>query len=673
MTAWCFRFVTLLLALAAAPSLAQTTHIQPRLVAESSAPRRGTMVALAIDMKTENGWHGYWSNPGEAGFAPRLKWTLPAGVSIGDPAYPVPQTLTIASLMNYVFEADHALILPLKIPAAMTTGAPIAIHLDAEWLACTDQVCVPETGSFDLVLKAGDGARDNGALFDAWMAKLPKPLGGTATFEATSDRIRLAIPFPATAQLGDPHFFPLGAGMIVDAAPQSFSRNGDMLIVSLARSKESLVPVRGIFALGNGTGLSIDAKPGPVPPDGKPLGNAAAMPQWRVILLALGGAILGGLILNIMPCVFPIVSLKALGLARAGGDERAAKGEALAYAGGVILTCLALGGVILAVRAGGGQLGWAFQLQDQRMVFLLLALATVITLNLAGLYELRALGAGQTLAEKPGTSGAFWTGVLAAFVATPCTGPFMAAALGAALILPVPAALAVFAGLGLGLALPFLAVGFVPGLRRLLPKPGAWMIRFQRALAVPMALTVVALLWLVDRQSGPAGFQFALLTVAGLAAIAWLTGRSQKVVPSRSALSLLAILLIGGVALIKAEAISASTPAAAAIPFSEKRLAALRAEGRPVFVYFTADWCLTCKVNEKTALESAAVRDAFREAGVAVLVGDWTNGDAAITRVLNANGVNGVPLYLYYTPGKSEPERLPQVLTPATLTALTSA
>jgi thiol:disulfide interchange protein/DsbC/DsbD-like thiol-disulfide interchange protein len=673
MSAWCFRVVTMLAALVAWPASAQVTHIQPRLIAESSAPAAGSTVSVAVDMRTEKGWHGYWSNPGEAGLPPRLRWTLPKGVVAGAPAFPVPQTLTVAGLMNYVFESDHALIVPVVIPSGLTKGTALPVHLDAEWLACTDEVCVPEKGSFDLKLTVGDGTRDAAAKFDAFRQKLPKPLGSEAIFERSAGRLRIAIPFPADAAIAEPHFFPAVSDILTDAATQSYSRVGDALVLSVSAPGGADTPVAGVLAIGDGRGLTISAKPGPVPLDGKPLGNAAAPNIASTILLALGSAVLGGLILNIMPCVFPIVSLKALSLARAGGDERAAKREALAYAAGVIATCIVLGGIILGVRAGGSQLGWAFQLQDQRIVFVLLVIATAITLNLAGIFELRGLGGGQALVDRGGTQGAFWTGVLAAFVATPCTGPVMAAALGAALVLPLAAALAVFAGLGLGLALPFLLIGFVPALRRLMPRPGPWMVRFQRALAIPMALTVIALLWLIDRQSGATGFQFALLAVAAIAALAIFTGRGQTLTRAKAMPAILAVMLVGGVTLIKTDIVSAGSPAIAAMPFTESRLAALRVEGKPVFVYFTADWCLTCKVNEKTALETDAVRDAFRKAGVVVLEADWTDGNAAITRVLNSHGASGVPLYLSYAPGASEPKQLPQVLTPGTLTALTSA
>jgi thiol:disulfide interchange protein/DsbC/DsbD-like thiol-disulfide interchange protein len=672
MVLWCFRVVTALVLLIAMPVRAQT-HIQPRLIAESSSPAAGSTATIALDMRTQKGWHGYWSNPGEAGFAPRLKWTLPPGVSIGAPAYAVPRTLLVAGLMNYVFEADHALLFDLKLSSDIKEGQAVPISVQVEWLACTDEVCVPESGRLAIELTAGGGTLDQQPLFDMLRSRLPKPLGSTATYARTAGQLRLAIPFPAGAAIGTPHFFPATPGLIVDAAPQTFGRSGDKLILSVAAPNKASGAVAGVLSIGNDRGLTIRATPGAVPSDGTPIGGTRAATGWTAILLAIGGALLGGLILNIMPCVFPIVSLKALSLARAGGDERAARREALAYAAGVILTCIALGALVLGLRAAGTQVGWAFQLQDPRIVFVLLLLATAITLNLAGTFELRAFGGGEALAGKGGVQGSFWTGVLAAFVATPCTGPFMAAALGAALVLPVAAALAVFAGLGLGLALPFLAIGFVPALRRLMPRPGAWMGKFQRFLAIPMALTVVALLWLVYQQQGNGAGDWALVTVAVLGVLAFAMRFRQPARPVAMA-AVLGVMLAGGAVAIKADRMNANAATAdAGVPFSAEKLAALRAGGKPVFVYFTADWCLTCKVNEKSAIETDAARAAFKAAGVTMMVGDWTNGDATITRFLNEHGASGVPLYLYYPKGGGEPQKLPQILTPGLLAALTSA
>jgi DsbC/DsbD-like thiol-disulfide interchange protein/cytochrome c biogenesis protein CcdA len=619
-----YMLMTVLVAVAFASPLTAQTHIKPSLVAESTAPAPGSPVTIALLMQPQPGWHGYWINPGEAGFATRLEWKLPKGLAVSAPRYPVPERLMVAGLMNHVFNGEHALLMSVAVPK-LANGTPLPIKLSADWLACTDKICVPEHGDLSIDLIVGDGAPSRLAQFDGWRAKLPQPLGGAAHFQVDGKRIRIGIPFPASASLAEPWFFAETQDVISYPAPQKVTRKGDLLIVETDTAGPSPAMIEGVLATAPGRGLEISAVPGVVPRGGDPVGdNAAAKSDLWTIVLALGGAILGGLLLNIMPCVFPIISLKALSLARAGGDEGAAKREALAYAAGVILTCVALGGLLLGLRAGGTQVGWAFQLQNPYIIAFLLLLASAITLNLAGVFHLRSFGGGDALAGQGGTAGAFWTGILAAFVATPCTGPFMAAALGAALVLPTVAALSIFAGLGLGLALPFLALGYVPALRNRMPKPGAWMIAFQRILAIPMALTVVALAWLLWREIGPSRS---------------VTGNGVSVV-------------------------------AGDLAFNEAKLDSLTKAGKPVFLYFTADWCLTCKVNEKAAIERVGVSAAFKRAGVTVMVGDWTNGDPAITRFINAKGASGVPLYLFYPKGGGTLQQLPQVLTPDTLIAL---
>jgi thiol:disulfide interchange protein len=664
----------LLTLMLAAPALAQQPRqnaIAVSLVSEARVVAPGQRVALAFVMRPSAGWHGYWQNPGDAGTEARVAWQLPAGAAAGALRYPVPERLIISGLMNYVFEHDYALLTELSVPADAPAGAVLPVRARIDYLACTDQICVPESATVATELRVGAaaGQPENRADFDRYRQALPRPLGSEGRFERAGDRIRIGIPLPAAVAVHDPYLFPAADGALRYAAEQHVSRNGNWLIVETEGAANPIQSLAGVLRIGEGRGLSLAASPGPVPPAGTPVSSREEQERGAgVILLALLGAIAGGLILNIMPCVFPILSLKALSLACAGGDERTARKEALAYTGGAVLTCAALGGLLLALRAGGETVGWAFQLQDSRVILLLLLLVTAIALSLAGLFRLPALEAGGRLASAGGTGGAFWTGALAAFVATPCTGPFMGAALGAALVLPAAAALAVFAGLGLGLALPFLLLGFVPWLRRRLPRPGPWMERFQRILSIPMFLTAAGLAWILSRQTGTEGLLLGLGAALVLALALWWLGRGAR----RSWLPLVpaAVVAAGALLLVPAAAPSvASSGLLGAEPFSEQRLAALRAEGRPVFVYFTADWCITCKVNEGAVLNRSGVADAFRTGNVAVLVGDWTSGDAAIGRFLEGHGRSGVPLYLYYRRG-AQPEVLPQILSVERLAAL---
>ena len=656
-------------------------NITASLVAESPAPAPGSTIDLAFAMTPKSGWHGYWQNPGDAGLGMTLTWDLPQGVRAGALRYPVPETLIIAGLMNYVFEGKYAPLVALTLDPSLTPGTRLPIAVKADWLACTDEICVPESATLTTSLTVGNGAisKADRARFDGWRQRLPAPLGSTATYEVTGKTIRIAIPYPAGGAVDAPYFFPGTDPAIAYRAPQTFFRDGDRLIVQTEASAPLAGPLTGVLRIGEHLGLELVAQAGTVAPGGVRIDTAAAdEPAGDVLALlvtALGGALLGGLLLNIMPCVFPILSLKAISLAKAGGDERAARRDAMAYTAGIVLVCVVLGGLLLALRAGGEQIGWAFQLQDPRIILALLLLVTAIAFNLAGLFEFGSISAGSSLTMKSGAAGSFWTGALAAFVATPCTAPFMAAAMGSALILPVPAALLVFAGLGLGLALPFLAIGFIPALRRSLPKPGVWMVTFRRIMAVPMFLTALALAWLLGQQTGNNGLLWGLAAAMMLALLLWWLGARQAggrsgwlpIVPALAS-------AVAAISLLPADigAASPQSSADATLPtqaFSEAKLAELRAANTPVFAYFTADWCITCKANEAAAIQREATAAAFSQAGVVVLEGDWTRRDAEISRYLEAQGRSGVPLYVWYKPG-SAPVILPQVLTVDTLTAL---
>jgi thiol:disulfide interchange protein len=552
--------------------------------------------------------------------------------------------------------------------------------LQANWLACTDTVCVPEQAKLSLrfpQLAPGDNP------FDTYRAALPPLIDRPATFAIAGNRLRIAIPLPASLDLGQPHVF-MGQDRIAAEARvayadrQAFSRVGDLLVAEVPLKALVLPPnspqaqfaalgeVSGILAFGTeGNGIRFVAAPGDVPTGGEPIAGsepAGEAPLWSLVLAALAG----GLLLNLMPCVFPILSLKAMTLARAGESAAGAKREALAYTAGVMLACLAIGGLLLVLRAGGEQVGWAFQLQEPGVVAALLVLAVLITANFAGVFELPSL----PITRSGGPSSSFATGLLAAFVATPCTGPFMAAALGAALLLPPLAAMLLFAMLGLGLALPFLALGFVPALRSRLPRPGKWMDTFRKVMAVPMGLTALALAWLCWRLGGR---EFALLVLTAALLLVMAAHARKRALTATALGAVLAAGLLAVSAWQTFERPELSEDSLLdPVPFSDAALAEARASGSPVFVWFTADWCVTCKVNESVAIERETTRAAFDEAGVVAMRGDWTVRDEAITRFLTQHGAAGVPLYMWY-PAGSEGEKLPQVLTPALLADLAKA
>jgi DsbC/DsbD-like thiol-disulfide interchange protein/cytochrome c biogenesis protein CcdA len=645
------RRLLVLLILLLAPALAAARGIEPELVAEGPAPAGGE-VELAIHMRPSPGWHGYWLNPGDAGLPMDVAWQLPKGFAAGPLRYPVPTRLTVAGLMNYVFEHDYAVLVRFKVPAE--AAGTIPIRADARWLACTDKVCVPEHGQLSLDLPIGSGT-PNRAQFDAWRRALPQPLAAVGHFAVDGDKLRVAVPIPASVEVRDPYLFPITDRVVDYEAPQSFKRSGDWIVAELSM-KGRPSQFSGVLASAGGRGLEFNAVPGAVPEGGTPLGLG-----WKPVLLAVLGAIAGGILLNLMPCVFPILALKALHVSRAGGEPREVRSDAFAYVAGTVVGTGALGAVLLAIRAAGAEAGWAFQLQDPRTIMLLLLLAVAITANLLGLFELPVLGG------RAQPAGSFGTGALAAFVATPCAGPFLGAALGTALLLPAAGSVAVFAALGLGLGLPFLAVALVPALRRWLPKPGRWMDRLKRFLAIPMAASAAAALWLLYRQAGERALVIGLAVGIGLLFAAFEAGRIQRRGKGGAwggVVAALALCIVG-IGLVPQRS-SSSHAVAGSEAWSEARVAGYVQQRRPMFVYFTADWCLTCKVNEAAAIDRSEVRDAFRKAGVTVLAGDWTNGDPAITRFLESRGRAGVPLYLWYAPGKP-PEELPQVLTPAML------
>ncbi|WP_066647253.1 thioredoxin family protein [Sphingomonas sp. CCH10-B3] len=680
-----FAIVTLIAWLGlATPAMAQAPdpyskgpHIALKLIAESDTPAAGKTVTIAYDATPQPGWHGYWQNPGDAGFPAKLDWKLPAGVTVGTPRYPVPTTLLIAGLMNYVFEQHYTLLIDLNVPAGLAAGTKLPVKLKTQYLVCTEEICQPEAAELSLDLTVGDGTitPDRLAQFDRYRQAIPKPIGMATSYQIDGKQLRIGVPYPAAAPLDQAYFFPATPDRLNYAAPQKVVRDGDRLVITTEVLKADGGPIDGILRIGAQKAVSLSASAGAVPPASGASGQSAGAENGVLVatLIALGGAMLGGLILNIMPCVFPILSLKALSLAKGSVDEKEARREALAYTAGVLTVIMGLGATILALRAGGAAVGWAFQLQSPGTIVVLLMLVVALTLNLAGLFEIPT---PAFVDSASGASGAFATGALAAIIATPCTGPFMGAALGAALVLPTAAAMAVFFGLGFGLAIPFLAIGFVPALRKALPKPGTWMETFRQVLAVPMGLTAIWLAWVLGGEAGVDGITLGLVGALGVAVVLFIVGKRQHQGLSAHWLSLVALVAVTGATAYAIRPVPKGANAASALvaegkaAFSEEKLAEARAKGQPVFAYFTADWCLTCKVNERIAIDTDQVKAAFAKHNVAVMVGDWTDGDPKLGRFIEAHNRAGVPLYLFYKPGAKEPEVLPQVLTPAMLSEL---
>ncbi|MEQ1548830.1 MAG: thioredoxin family protein [Chakrabartia sp.] len=656
-----------------AASTVQAQHFEARLISRTSTVAAGKPLALGLVLIPTKGWHIYWTNPGETGYAPVLDWSLPAGALAGTIRHPMPKLLILGGFASNVHEGETILLQGITMPDALAAGKPLHLSVKLDLLVCSESSCVPDPATLDITIMPGDGAVDPATMSDFARAEQALPTVGAPGAKILFNK-GLATVFLPGVTLGNgdkAHLFSGSDHVLSEGAAQQFKAvDGGLMatIISGDAKLEGAMPLvlRVDTAGGKTRSVSFTAAQ-----SSALQGAAPSVQSGRVLLLSFGAALLGGLLLNLMPCVFPILSLKALSLTRSGGSDREARIEASGYSIGAIGVILALGAILLTLRSGGHALGWAFQLQDMRVVALMLLLVTGIATNMAGLFEVPPMSFNGT--AKSGFYGAVSTGALAAFIATPCTGPFMAGALGAALLLPPLAAMAIFFGLGLGLAAPFLLLGFWKPARKFLPKPGAWMVRLRQILSLPMFATVIGLAWIVGRQGGVNAMALALAAALLLGCSLWWYGLRQHAgkrlwpiaVPVAAAL-LLAVNLGGATVIATASATEEGVEV-----YSAARLASLRSAGKPVFLYMTADWCLSCKVNEATSLSSGAVKSSFGAAGVTVMRGDWTNGDPAITAFLKGQGSAGVPLYLWYQ-GQEAPKEMPQVLTPNMLTALVS-
>lgn len=688
-TAALLAVVALLGTRAALADPVRTDHVEAELVAENTSLQPGGENWVALRIVPEAGWHVYWRNPGDSGLPTSIQWTLPAGITAGAIVWPHPQRETLGNIVNYGYTEQTLLLVPLEIGG--DAGSPVDLKAKAKWLVCKD-LCIPGSAELSLSLPlASTGAVSADErwreAFASARARLPQPapadwkVGFDIVNTAKTKEFTLGIRGVNITSAGNVSFFPYANDLINHSSPSRKANDAKQGLRITRTLNEFFVKapeqVDGVLVLHDGDtdkAWEIHAQPAeiePVPASAAeaeaPVETAPPAADAPALGLVLLFALLGGLILNLMPCVFPVLSIKAISLVESrGATARKQRAHALAYTAGVLLTFAGLAGLLLILRSTGSAIGWGFQLQQPAFVGALAYLFFAMGLSLSGVVEFgtRLMGVGQSLAGSAGYRGSFFTGVLAVAVASPCTAPFMGTALGYALSQPAYVAMAVFLALGFGLALPFLVIGFNPALGRLLPRPGQWMETFKQVMAFPLYLTTLWLLWVLGGLTDRNGMSVALLGCVLIAFALWLWNRSGAFATMLKIVSIAAAVGLLGSPLLKTASGPAATTANAAFePWSEERLAALRAEGRTVFVNFTADWCITCKVNEHGALASAAVRQAFADRNVVWLEGDWTRADPVITKTLTGFGRAGVPLYLVYVNG-GEPAVLPQVLTP---------
>jgi thiol:disulfide interchange protein DsbD len=697
----------------------QTGHLEAELVPETTGVAPGGLAYVAIRQHIIPGWHTYWRNPGDSGEATSAKWTLPSGWSVGDMVWPAPQRLPLGPLMNYGYTGQVLLPVALNVPGDAKVGSTATLKADVTFLVCAD-ICVPEQAKLklDLPVVSGRGAAPPldpkwGAAIDKTLHDAPKPSGLEAAAawvgQGPNRVLKLGVTGDAVkgVDLSHAYFFPFGNKVLDYAAKQSIEKGPDGLTLTLKPAEQAAgaaeVPaLNGVLSLG-AKAYEISARPEPIPAEAGGLGAVTAAPLTGEavaqstkgaatplpppgadlgLVSAVVFAFVGGLILNLMPCVFPVLSMKAASLAAHAHQPGEARSQGLAFLAGVLVTFLALAGLLIAAKAGGQAIGWGFQLQSPAVVGALALVMLLVALNMSGVFEaiLPGQGAGTSLAGQGGLTGSFFTGMLAVVVAAPCTAPFMATALGFALTQPTPSALLVFLALGLGFAAPFVLVSLLPALRRLIPRPGAWMDTFKHLLAFPMYGTAAWLLWVFTLQAGSAALAWILAAAVLVGFCAWLVGRAQASgKPLVSGLSAAVAAVLAVTCLVSgarestpagAQTIDASAPAeatgkeAASEPFTPQRLADLQAQGKPVFVNFTAAWCVTCQVNERLALGSAQVAKALADTGAVYLKADWTNHNGEIAKLLAEHGRAGVPLYLVYSAKGGQPAVLPQLLTP---------
>jgi thiol:disulfide interchange protein len=675
-----------------------TERVRAELLAhapEGVAP--GKPVWLGLQIAHQPQWHTYWKNPGDSGLPTVLDWQLPAGLTAGEIRWPVPRKIPIGHLANYGYEGTVLLPVPLEVGASFP-GTDATVRLKATWLVCK-QECIPEEGEFTLRLPASGSMALHGPVFEAAFSALPEslPPGTGASARVEDGALSLRVDgLPATLRGQRLELFPEVPGVTEPAAEWTQAWEGEAWTARLplsqyrSASPQVLPVVLATGSQGWRAELSVAGAWPPVAtqaavPDalqealrqnaaraGQPPGGVS-IGLWA----ALAGALVGGLILNLMPCVFPILAIKMLSFTARADNLGARRASGLAYSAGVVLSFVALGAGLLALRAAGEQLGWGFQLQSPAVIAGLALLFTLLALNLSGMFEFGALLpsslASREVRHPVGNS--FLSGVLAVAVASPCTAPFMGASLGLAIVLPPAQALAVFATLGLGMALPYLLATWVPAVAGLLPRPGPWMQTFRQLMAFPLFATVAWLVWVLGQQSGIDGAGALLALLVGFSLLVWaltLRGRTRGVLAGFAALALAALAWTVGPTVMEPPPQAAARADGSWEPWSESRVRELVAAGRPVFVDFTAAWCITCQYNKQTTLADAGLLAEMRERRVALLRADWTRRDPAITEALQSLGRSGVPVYAVYQ-GDGPPRVLSEILSVAEVRAAIAA
>lgn len=694
----------------AASAVVTTPHVRAELIAHApQGIEPGQPLWLGLQITHQPEWHTYWKNPGDSGLPIEMAWTLPAGLDAGEIAWPLPKKIPIGTLANYGYEGTVLLPVPVTVastfaPKALSNDATVRLH--ATWLVCRKE-CIPEEGDFTLTIPARSTTALHGAAFDAALAAQPRPVAGQdSQARIEGGTLQLSVQGLPEALRGKTlEMFPETPEVIENAAAWTQAWKGAVWTAEVplsAQRSNSPDPMPVVLAA-DGQGYRAELKvlgawptvaaAATVSPalEAALKANAAAAPPGppattpapaATLAAALLGALLGGLLLNLMPCVFPVLAIKVVGFAQHGQDRRAHRLSGIAYTAGVVLSFLALGALMLGLRAAGEAIGWGFQLQSPAVVAGLAALFTLIALNLAGVFEFGHVlpSSVASLQARHPVADSFLTGVLAVAVASPCTAPFMGASLGLTATLPAPQALAVFSALGLGLALPYLAAAFVPAVARALPRPGAWMDTLRKFMAFPMLATVVWLVWVLGQQSGIDGAGALLILLVALGMVAWalsLAGTARRFMAPVSvlALALLAWTFaphITSVAIAPTSTATTSTTRPQWQAWTPGAAEQLMASGRPVFVDFTAAWCVTCQYNKKTTLADAGVQADFAAKNVALLRADWTRRDPAITAALAQLGRSGVPVYVLHAPGKA-PVVFSEILGEAELRAAVAA